>query len=108
MAVVAMPIILIGGVSLGNQVVTVVAESGGNFPESFRKPSEGGAEPSAKLPSNWRQVRKSLTEDQVRAIAIDQTRNIAYNFKIDERTARNWRKYAQEEVKTTTTTSVEA
>lgn len=108
MAVVAMPIILIGGVSLGNQVVTVVAESGGKFPESFRNPSEGGSEHSAKFPANWRQVRKQLTEDQVRAIAIDQTRNIAFNFQIDERTARNWRKYAQDEVKNATTTAEKA
>lgn len=105
MAVVAMPIILIGGVSLGNQVVTVNAESAGNLPVSFRNPSGGGQEPSAKLPTNWRQVRKQLTADQVQAIAIDQTRNIAFNFKIDDRTARNWRKYAQEEIKSTTTTS---
>lgn len=101
-AVVVMPILLIGGVSLGNQVVTVSAESGA---ESFRKVSDSPSEPSAKLPGNWRQVRKSLSEDQVKAIAIDQTRNIAFNFKIDERTARNWRKYAQEEVNAATTTA---
>ncbi|MBN8654857.1 MAG: hypothetical protein J0M11_03905 [Anaerolineae bacterium] len=99
------PYLLIGGVAIGNQVVNVHSESVGNLPETFRNPSGSGAEPSAKLPGNWRQVRKTLTEDQVRNIAIDQTRNIAFNFKIDERTARNWRKYAQEEVKSATTTA---
>jgi hypothetical protein len=101
-AVVVMPILLIGGVSLGNQVVNV---GDGNLPETYRKLSETGSEQGDKLPGNWRKVRKTLTEDQVRNIAIDQTRNIAFNFKIDERTARNWRKYAQEEIKSTTTTS---
>jgi hypothetical protein len=91
-AVVIMPILLIGGVSVGNKIVSVREES-------FRQVSEPKEEPRVKLPANWRQVRKTLTDEQVKSIAIDQTKNIAFHFGIDERTARNWRKYAQEEVK---------
>lgn len=91
-AVVVMPIFLIGGVSVSNQIVTVTQT------ESFRKVSEPTGETSGKSPANWRQIRKTLNDEQVSNIAIDQTKNIAFHFKIDERTARNWRKYAQDEL----------
>ena len=88
-AVVVMPLLLIGGVSVGNQIVTV--SQGGNLPETYRQKSEG-------IPKNWKQARKVLSEDQVRGIAVDQTKNIAFHYGLDERTARNWRVYAQEEI----------
>lgn len=93
-AVVVMPIFLIGGVSVSNQIVTVTQT------ESFRKVSEPTGETPGKSPANWRQIRKTLNDEQVSNIAIDQTKNIAFHFKIDERTARNWRKYAQDELQT--------
>lgn len=92
MAIVIMPILLIGGVSVGNQIVTVRS---GNFPETFRTPGEAGK----ITPKDWRKIRPTLTDEQVKGIAIDQAKNIAFNFDIDERTARNWRKYAQLEIK---------
>lgn len=91
-AITIMPLLLIGGVSVSNQIVTV------SNAESYRKVSEPQTESGGKSPANWRQVRKTLSDEQVRNIAIDQTKNIAFHFKIDERTARNWRKYAQEEL----------
>ena len=106
-AVVVMPIILIGGVSLGNQVVTVAAESGGNFPESFRNHSEPAGEVSAKFPNDWRKVRKMLTEQQVSGIADCKTAEICGLYGVDERTARNWRNYARLERSKSTTTTVE-
>ena len=99
-AVVVMPILLIGGVSLGNQIVTVETSA-----ESFRQLSEPEGKVSDKLPKGWRQVRKGLTAEQVKAIAVISTKEIAYHYKVDERTARNWRTYAQKELETTTTTS---
>lgn len=95
-AVNIMPLLLIGGVSVGNQIVTVESHA-----ESYRKVSDPEPESSGKLSVNWRKVRKTLSDDQVKGIAVDQTKNIAFNFKIDDRTARNWRKYAQEEVNKT-------
>lgn len=93
-AVVMMPILLIGGVSVGNQIVTVEESARkvtGNLPES----SEAGA---GKLTGGWRKVRKGLSADQVAGIAVSTTKDIAYFYHVDERTARNWRKYAQDEV----------
>ena len=90
-----MPLLLIAGVSVGNQVVSVsTAESS----ESFRQVTEPPEESVGKLPKNWRKVRKGLSDEQLRGIAIDQAKNIAFHYEVDERTARNWRKYAQAEI----------
>jgi hypothetical protein len=94
-AVNIMPLLLIAGVSVGNQVVSVsTAESS----ETYRQLTETPEESVGKLPKNWRKVRKGLSDEQVRNIAIDQAKNIAFHYEVDERTARNWRKYAQAEI----------
>lgn len=107
-AVVVMPILLIGGVSLGNQVVTVSVESVGNLPETFRNPSETGADTFPKFPSDWRKVRRMLNDQQVSGIADGEAVIISAMYGVNERTARNWRKYAREERASATTTSAEA
>ncbi len=99
-AVVVMPFLLIGGVSLGNQVVTV---EGGNLAESFRKVSDSASELGGKFPNDWRKVRKLLSDDEVAWIATAKTGDISYRFGQTEKTARNWRKYGQKEVSVTTT-----
>lgn len=104
-AVVVMPILLIGGVSLGNQVVNVHSESGGNLPESFRNPSGAGMETFTKFPTDWRKVRPMLNEQQVSGIADGEAVIISAMYGVNERTARNWRKYAREERAATTTTT---
>lgn len=100
-AVVVMPIILIGGVSLGNQIVTVDAESYRKV--SGKLPEEPGLV-SVKFPSDWRQARKLLNPQQVSGIADSQSKIICDLYGLDERTARNWRKYARQERETATTT----
>jgi hypothetical protein len=52
----------------------------------------------ATYPSDWRKFRVMITGEQVKSIAVDQSKNIAFHFGVSERTARNWRKYAQDEV----------
>ena len=94
-AVNIMPLLLIAGVSVGNQVVSVSAAESA---ESFRQVTETPEESVGKLPKNWRKVRKGLSDEQIRNIAIDQAKNIAFYYQVDERTARNWRKYAQAEI----------
>ena len=93
-AVNIMPMLLLGGVSVGNQMVAVSSQSSGqvtdNLPQQERKLSDN-------FPKDWRKVRKSLTDEQVRALAVDETDNICFHFHVDARTARNWRKYAQAE-----------
>jgi len=98
-AVNIMPLLLIGGVSVGNQIVSVSsAETFLSDAESSRKLSDEQRKLSDKLPQGWRKVRKTLSDEQIRNIAIDQAKNIAFYYKIDERTARNWRKYAQADI----------
>lgn len=105
-AVVVMPILLIGGVSLGNQIVAV--DAGGNLPESYRKVSDSPSEPSAKFPTDWRKARKQLTDQQVSGIADCKTVEICMLYGVNERTARNWREYARLERSSTTTSQKEA
>lgn len=84
------PYLLIGGVAVGNQVVTVkVAES-----------SNDNAESGGKLTGNisvtwddWRKVPKSHREK----IASMSTSEICSTYGVLPRTARNWRNNAQEE-----------
>jgi hypothetical protein len=90
------PYLLIGGVAVGNMMVTIDERKvTGNLPESFRPQDEV----AGKFPKDWRKVRKTLSAEQVKAIAISESKNLALTYGIDERTARNWRKYAQDEVK---------
>lgn len=53
----------------------------------------------ATYPADWRKLRAMITEEQVRGIASGNSKDIAFFYKVSERTARNWRKYAQDETK---------
>lgn len=69
--------------------------------ENDRKLSEEVSAPAENIPvtfpSDWRKTRIMLTIEQVKAISKSNSKDIAFLYKISERTARNWRKYAQEE-----------
>lgn len=83
------PALLLSGVALGNQIVsttqTATTQNVGNLPETYRK--EGAV--------SWRQVRKNLDTEAVRWISTARTEEICFRYGVDDRTARNWRKYAQ-------------
>ena len=49
------------------------------------------------FPSDWRKVKTMITADDVRAIASMSSGDIAYKYGVSERTARNWRTYAQQD-----------
>lgn len=94
-AVNIMPMLLLGGVSVGNQVVSVSSQDAGNItgnlPNDDRKLS-------GNFPTDWRQVRKRMTEEQISRIASGKTEEICFEFGVTDRTARNWRKNAQKEL----------
>lgn len=94
-AVNIMPMLLLGGVSVGNQVVSVSSQDAGNItgnlPNDERKLT-------GNLPTDWRQVRKRMTEEQISRIASGKTEEICFEFGVTDRTARNWRKNAQKEL----------
>ena len=94
-AVNIMPMLLLGGVSVGNQVVSVSSQDAGNItgnlPNDDRKLT-------GNFPTDWRQVRKRMTEEQISRIASGKTEEICFEFGVTDRTARNWRKNAQKEL----------
>lgn len=95
-AVNIMPMLLLGGVSVGNQIVSV---SSSNLPETSQKVSDDRKEPSEKVPSDWRKVRPYLSDDEVLAISRMSTAEIRAKYYLKTpKTAQNWRNYAQKEV----------
>lgn len=90
------PYLLIGGVAVGNQVVSVTSEK---LPESSPKVSEGEKKLSEKVPSDWRKVRPYLPDEEVLAISRMSTAEIRAKYYLKTaKTAQNWRNYAQKEI----------
>lgn len=92
-AVVVMPFLLIGGVSVSNQIVTVASG----------QPTGQMSEPTGQKTDNnfdvtdWRQAKKKLTETERAEIAKMKTSDICFRYGIPDRTARRWRTSAQKE-----------
>lgn len=59
---------------------------------------ENGPESSGKLPDDWRKIRPQLTPEQLQFIAHAQSGEIMGVFGVTERTARNWRARAAQEL----------
>lgn len=89
------PYLLIGGVAVGNQVVSVSSQ---NVPETFGKVSDDEQKLSSNFPNDWRKVRKLLSDDELREMATMSGGDIAYKYGVSERTATNWRNKAKAEV----------
>lgn len=90
------PYLLIGGVAVGNQVVSV---SSGNFPESSQKVFDAQEKLSEKVSGDWRKVRPFLSLEEVGEIARMSTKDIKLKYHLNtSKTAQNWRTYAQAEM----------
>lgn len=92
-AIVIMPLLLIGGVSTSNKIVTV---SDGQLTGQLSAGGGQKTDTNDKM-SDWRQVKKKLTAEQRAAIAKMSTEEICFTYGVINRTARRWRKQAQEE-----------
>lgn len=93
-AIVIMPLLLIGGVSTSNKIVTV---SDGQL--SGQLPDRSGQKTDSKdQMSDWRQVKKKLPAEQRAEISRMSTEQICFTYGVINRTARRWRKQAQEEL----------
>jgi len=77
-------------VAVGNNVVSIAA----NLQENDRKVSDNLPMESK---SNWRQIRKKLSKDDLTWLMTARTEEICFRWGIDDRTARNWRKYSQKD-----------
>lgn len=80
-------------------------ESDGKVSGKF--PNEEG-KVSGKFPSDWRKVRPLLSDTDVVWLSKAKTGDICYKYGVIEKTARNWRGYALEEVGVATTTAKKA
>jgi hypothetical protein len=65
------------------------------LPESQPEETKVTEDLPTTYPHDWRKVRKMITDEQVIGMAKDETKNIAFHFGVDERTALNWRNYAR-------------
>jgi len=65
------------------------------LPESLQEETKVSGNLPVSYPHDWRKVRKMITPEQIAGIAKDETKNIAFHFGVDERTALNWRNYAR-------------
>lgn len=100
------PYILIAGVFTGNKMVSSLeTESSPKVTENL--PKEGGSgqkdegKVSGNLPKDWRKLRPLLQYEQVLELAnlsANGVKKVSEEYKVDERTVVNWRKYARLEV----------
>lgn len=92
----AMPLLLIGGASVGNQIVSVSSAEGSGL---SAKVSDSPQKVSENFPNDWRKVLPFLSEAEIRAIAKMSTKEIKEKYHLKTaKTALNWRGYAVEEV----------
>lgn len=110
-AVVVMPFLLIGGVSLGNQVVTVESGQMSGQMSGLKKKTDGkttdesgqmsgqmSEDGMVNVPADWRKASKILTVEQKRELVGMSTSDICYRYGLENRQARRWREKAAEEV----------
>lgn len=91
------PYLLIGGVAVGTQMVSI--ESGGQMTGQMstgdgQKPDKPQSEP---VSTDWRKAKKQLTAPQIAAIAKGTTASVMKDYKLSERTARRWIENAKAE-----------
>lgn len=65
----------------------------GNLPEARKE-----APVMPEVVSDWRKLRPTLSTEQVQAMARETATNIGFLYGVSERTARNWKKYAEQEM----------
>jgi hypothetical protein len=97
------PYLLIGGVAVGNNIVTVqpghLPETGGHLSEN-KKASDNKLSESDRVnvPSDWRLASKKLSDEEKRELINLSTDKICYKYGLEARTARRWREKAAEEL----------
>lgn len=91
------PYLLIGGVTVGNQIVAappvVTVESFGNFPGNIPAPEK----PSQKVPQ-WRTFKKNLSDNELIDITNMVPTVIAGKYKLTVKGAKDWPEYAKKEL----------
>lgn len=92
------PYLLIGGVTIGNQIVSIHIIQ--DEPKKVSESSESFAKVSPPHPTDWRKVLPFLSNEEIMAIAQMRTGEIKNKYHLNtDKTAQNWRVYAGNEVK---------
>lgn len=94
------PYLLIGGVAVGNTIVTVAAATeekpSGNFPGNFPAPEKPSQE-SSKVPQ-WRTFKKNVSDDDLLLITNMTPKTIAEKYGMTVKAAKDWPEYARSEL----------
>jgi hypothetical protein len=92
------PYLLIGGVTVGNQIVTVKQEETfGNFPGNFPQGNKPSTERSEKVPQ-WRTFKKNLLDAELLDITNMAPTVIAKSYRLTVKAAKDWPEYARREL----------
>lgn len=99
------PYILIGGVFVGNRIVTSLEseESSKKVTSNLPNEQEVTEKVTSNLPADWRKIRPTLNPEQVRYIAASEPREIVQEFakagiSVSPRNASNWKHNAMKEI----------
>lgn len=87
------PYLLIGGVAVGTQMVSIESvQSGGQMTGQMTggNGQKSDIQPIQSIPTDWRKAKKQLTAPQIAAIAKSTTAGVMKEYKLSERTARRW------------------
>jgi len=94
------PYLLIGGVAVGTQMVSIdTSQSGGQMTGQMT----GGDgqkldnNQTQSIPTDWRKAKKQLTAPQIATIAKSNTATVMKQYSLSDRTARRWIENAKAE-----------
>jgi len=94
------PYLLIGGVAVGTQMVSIdTVQSGGQMTGQMTggDGQKSDTKEHVSIPTDWRKAKKQLTAPQISAIAKSTTATVMKQYSLSDRTARRWIEKAQAE-----------
>lgn len=94
------PYLLIGGVAVGTQMVTIETVQSGGQMTGQMSDSDGKKtdnQQTQSMPTDWRKAKKQLTAPQIAAIAKSNTATVMKQYNLSDRTARRWIENAKAE-----------
>jgi len=94
------PYLLIGGVAVGTQMVSIdTSQSGGQMTGQMTggDGQKSDNKQTQSIPTDWRKAKKQLTAPQIAIIAKSNTATVMKQYSLSDRTARRWIENAKAE-----------
>lgn len=91
------PYLLIGGVAVGTQMVSIETVQNGGQMTGQKADGDGQKSDTKSIPTDWRKAKKQLTAPQIAAIAKSTTATVMKQYNLSDRTARRWIENAKAE-----------